>query len=219
MLIATVISRYRLRLGRREAIDGAAGDLERARNLSRPQTLSRELSHLDYINARRPALAPLPVNASDRISLRAIIDLASSRRSAYKGRAMVAHSEPVRSRGDLKPCGRMVLPTTTCVSAGGRRAAPARDRARHARGINAPEHSSHQCLRGPASVAGLADRRAPNEQRPSHAAAPATTPVAVAPSDEGSHRGRTNGLVRDVSFEASRISGDLGIAEPRISFR
>lgn len=154
---------------------------------------------------------------TDKLSPRAIVYLACEAGEPYSDLAMVAHSEPVRSRGDLKPCGRMVLPTTTCVSAGGRRAAPARDRAQHARGINAPEHSSHQCLRGPAVVAGLADRRAPNEQRPSHAAAPATTSVAMAPSDEGDHRGGASGFVRDVSSETSRISGDLGIADQRTS--
>lgn len=150
-----------------------------------------------------PTYPTLSQTEKDEISPRAIFHLAKSVWCVYLVRAMVAHSEPVRSRGDIKPCGSMVLPTTTCVSAGGRRAAPARDRARHARGINAPEHSSHQCLRGPAIVAGLARKRAPNEQRPSHAAAPAPTSVALAPSYEGSHRGRASGLIRDVSFEAS----------------
>jgi hypothetical protein len=136
------------------------------------------------------------------------------RREAYDRGAMVAQTEPVRSWGENKPCGNVLFPTTTCVSRGGRRAAPARDRARHARGTNAPEHSSHQCRRGPTSVVGLADRRAPNEQGPSHAAAPATHPISMASSDEGSHCGWKGGLVRDVSHEASRVSGDLGTAGP-----
>jgi hypothetical protein len=135
----------------------------------------------------------------------------------YVGLAMVAHKEPVLSWGDIKPCKEIVSLIITCVSAGGLRAAPVRDRARHARGINAPELSSHLCLRGPANVAGLAERRAPNEQGPSHAAAPAAHPVTMADLDEGSHCGRKGGFVRDVSDEASRVIGDLGTADYGLS--
>lgn len=149
----------------------------------------------------------------DWISLRVIFDLVSGNWRTYIGGAMVAHSETVESRGNLTPCGGIVPPTTTCVSAGGRRAAPARDRARHARGPNAPEHSSQKCLRGPAVVAGLAQRRAPSELRPSHAAAPTANPFQMASSHEGSYCDRAGSFFRHVSFEAGRMIGDLGIAE------
>jgi transcriptional regulator with XRE-family HTH domain len=59
----------------------------------------------------------------------------------------------------------------------------------------------------------VAEQGAPNEQqRPSHAAAPAARPIKMAPSCEGSYRGWTGGFLSGAFIKASRIGGDLGTA-------
>jgi len=108
---------------------------------------------------------------------------------------MVAHPEPVRSWGH-KPCGGVTPPTTTCVSGGWRRAAPARDRARQPRGKTLRNSALELAYGRRQLSAGVAERSATNEQRPSHAAASAAEPVALAPSFEGGHSDWPGGVFR-----------------------
>lgn len=126
---------------------------------------------------------------------------------------MVAHTEPVRSWGE-KPCGEIVFPTTTCVSAGGGAPRPP------GTGRGKPEVQTlrnsalNSAYGGRQFVAGLADRRAINEPSSSHAAAPtASSSFALAPSDEGCHRDRAGCFFREVSSSHGLV-GDLGTAAP-----
>ena len=120
---------------------------------------------------------------------------------------MVAHTEPVRSWGH-KPCGEIRSPTTTCVSGGGGAPRPP------GTGRGEPEV---QTLRNSALeqaygrrhlCAGEAERRATNEQTPTHAAASHPGTFALAPSYEGDHRGGSGTGLREAFF--SRLNDDLG---------
>lgn len=124
---------------------------------------------------------------------------------------MVAHTEPVRSWGQ-KPCGKFAFPTTTCVSAGGGAAPRPPGTGRGNPEVQTLRNSALELAYGRRQLlAGVADRRATNEQVPSHAAASTAGPFALAPSSEGDHRGRASGIVRD--FFLSRMNDDLGTAD------
>lgn len=124
---------------------------------------------------------------------------------------MVAQTEPVMSWGD-EPCGRDDLPTTTCVSAAGSGAPRPPGTGRGNPEVQTLRNSALEMTYGRQRSAGVVERRANNEQEPSHAAASAAIAVALAPSNEGGHRYRSGGGIREVAYAASRISGDLGTA-------
>lgn len=139
----------------------------------------------------------------DKLSPGVIIHLENLRGLCFYVPAMVAHTEPVRSWGH-KPCGSEMLSTTTCVSGGWRRAAPARDRARQPRGKTLRNCALEQAYGRRQIPAGVAERSATNEQRPSHAAASAAEAVALAPSHEGGHSDWPGGFVRQ-AFSVRRL--------------
>lgn len=124
---------------------------------------------------------------------------------------MVAHTEPVRSWGP-KPCGEIVSSTTTCVSAGGGAAPRPPGTGRGKPEVQTLRNSAlEQAYGGRHFFAGVAERRATNEQIPSHAAASAAGTVSMAPSFEGDYRGGSGGGLRETLF--SRLNDDLGTAE------
>ena len=124
---------------------------------------------------------------------------------------MVAHTAPVKSWGH-KPCGGIVLPTTTSVAEGsGAPRPPGTGRGNPE--VQTLRNSALEQAYGGRNFADLAERRAKNEQRPSHAAASAPWPFTMDPSDEGDRRDRADGVFRDVSYqETDRLTDDLGTA-------
>ena len=125
---------------------------------------------------------------------------------------MVAHTEPVKSWGQ-KPCGEIVSPTTTCVSAAGSGAPRPPGTGRGDPEVQTLRNSAlNSAYGGRQIVAGRAERRVPNELLPSYAAAPATSSLALATSHEGGYRDRAGGVIPNVSFSHSRMTGDLGTA-------
>lgn len=123
---------------------------------------------------------------------------------------MVAHTEPVRSWGH-KPCGESSSPTTTCVSAGGGAAPRPPGTGRGEPEVQTLRNSALELAYGRRHFsAGVADRRVPNEQASSHAAASAAGTFALAPCFQGNYRGGTGGSIREAVF--SRMKDDLGTA-------
>lgn len=161
-------------------------------------------------------VAPL-IGRTLRLMVRAVISpqvmkyLANRFESGCQVLAMIAHSEPVNSWG-LEPCGRHSLLTTTCVSAGGGAPRPTGT----GRGVSEVEMLLNSALNrayGDRHLAGLAQWRALNEQRPSpEAAPPAAWSFTLAPSLEGDHRDWPSSIVRMAFLSSARISGDLGTA-------
>lgn len=146
----------------------------------------------------------------DQLSRTAIIDLAMGSSVCFNDAAMVAHDEPVNSRS-LWLCGRLILPTTTCVSAGGGCAPRPPGTGRGNPEVQTLRNFAFRLAYGRRQIlAGVAERKATNELRPSHAAASAPRPLAMAPSDEGNHCGRTGGFVGEKYI--SRMIDDLGTA-------
>jgi len=146
----------------------------------------------------------------DEISPVAIFHLALLPRPCLNGPAMVAHDEPVRSRG-LWPCGRIILPTTTCVSAGGGCAPRPPGTGRGTPEVQTFRNIAFKLAYGRRQIrVGVAERKATNELRPSHAAASAARTLAMAPSYEGNYCGGSGGFVRETSLP--RMMDDLGTA-------
>jgi hypothetical protein len=129
----------------------------------------------------------------------------------YRSRAMIAHTEPVRSWG-FEPCGRLVLPTITCVSAGGGAAPRPSGNGRGNPEVITFLNSALDRTDGGRQFAGLVQRRAFNEQRPSPATAPSASPVSMAHPHEGDHRTRAIGIRHSSSSSNGRLGGDLGTA-------
>lgn len=124
---------------------------------------------------------------------------------------MVAQTELVRSWGS-KPCGGLVLPITTCVSAGGGAPRPP-GTGRGMPEVQTLRNSALNLTDGSQQIfAGVVKWRATNEPRPSYAAAPAAFPVQMDPSLEGDRCGRTGGVLCEMDFPLSRMTGDLGTA-------
>lgn len=124
---------------------------------------------------------------------------------------MVAHTEPVKSRGD-KPCGKLSFSTTTCVSAGGGAAPRPPGTGRGKPEVQTLRNSALKQAYGRRHIsAGVAGRRASNEQRPSYAAASHSGTFAMAPSSEGSDRRWASSGFRETL--SSRLNDDLGTAE------
>ena len=127
---------------------------------------------------------------------------------------MVAHTESVKGWG-LEPCGRRSLPITTCLSAGeGDGVAPRPPgTGRGDPGVKTLLNSALKRAYGGRQIAGLAKRRANNEQLPPPAAAPPASPIAMGPSDEGYYCGWSGGVGRVAYLSHARLSGDPGTAE------
>lgn len=108
---------------------------------------------------------------------------------------MVAHTKPVISWG-LRPCGEF-SPTTTCVSGAGGRAPRPPGTGRGKPEVQTLRNSALKLAYGRRQIfAGVAKRRAPNEQRPLYAAAPTAETIALAYFNASNYRDWSGGVIR-----------------------